>query len=80
MLLLCTVSGSHRLALRIAVLVSGLSYAPLLRNFSLSYFSNPPVFSDGQEEAKIRITSRYGSRLSDPDNSFLISPIFHNHR
>jgi hypothetical protein len=57
MLLLCTVSGSHRLALRTAVLVSGLSYAPLLRNFSLSYFSNPPVFSDGQEEAKIRMTS-----------------------
>ena len=43
-------------------------------------FSNPPVSSYGQEEAKIRMTSRCGSRVSDPDNSFLISPIFHNHR
>jgi hypothetical protein len=33
MLPLCTVSGSHRLALRTAVLVSGLSYVLLSRNF-----------------------------------------------
>ena len=47
--LYCTVLGSHRLVLRTAVLVLGLSYVPLSHSFSWSYVSNPPVFFESRK-------------------------------